>query len=87
MSKIYAPTRAEIISAAEQERHVLLAQEMAHHLYNARNELRRYEDAIKHIEDVYRLRLSGLQPETPADTAIPGAAPSEPAAGTPGKTP
>lgn len=62
-----APARAEIVAAAQQERHDLMAAETARHLNNIECELRRHAEALAHYEHVFRLRTG--EPE-PAEAAV-----------------
>jgi len=59
---VWAPTRAEITAAARQELIEGLAAELATHLDNTRDELRRYEAAVAHREHVFRLRTGQPEP-------------------------
>jgi hypothetical protein len=56
VSVVWAPTDAEKLAGAEAERHQLIENENARHVSNARSELKRYEEALAHIERVFLLR-------------------------------
>jgi hypothetical protein len=60
----YTPSPAEIRTAAERERHDLLAASMERHLADIADAMRRYREDVRRIEGVYELRLSVLPAET-----------------------
>jgi hypothetical protein len=57
----FATRKLAVLADAERERHTLMAQEARYHLGNLRTEATRHEDALAHIENVFRLRTG--QPE------------------------
>lgn len=62
------PTREEILTGAQMERHELIAAENARHVNNLEAELRRYQAALDHIENVFLLRTSQPEAATPASS-------------------
>jgi hypothetical protein len=54
------PDPAEILAAAEDERHTLLARDAEEHLSREEAELRRYREDIRRIEGVFSLRIQGV---------------------------
>ena len=65
--EVWAPAHEEVVAAAQQERHELMAAETARHLNNIECELRRHAEALAHYEHVFRLRTG--EPE-PAEAAV-----------------
>jgi hypothetical protein len=59
---IWAPSRAVVVAAAQQERHDVMAAATARHLSNVQDELRRYAEDLAHYESVYQLRIAGPEP-------------------------
>jgi hypothetical protein len=55
---VWTPAQAERVAAARQELIEGLAAELAQHLSNAQDELRRYEAAVAHRESVFQLRIA-----------------------------